>query len=200
MAKKRHKGNSPYVRAASGAVTAAPAPPGGTARAASPAGMPALAPAGPSPASAQADAAPRSVSQTVEQRRAAHAWATIQAAKETPGSEAFAQHAKKLPMRIRAAGLGQALVFVAAKGKIGTPNGHPGLAILLRHIDSWVLDERGLRGASQAGAPSALLEEIRQRDAMFLKRATAEAMGWLQWVNRFAEAEGLRSSDHDVAD
>lgn len=135
--------------------------------------------------------------QTIEQRRAAHAWQTIQEVRAVEGAAAdFAGHAKKLPMRIRAAGLGQALAFVAAKGKLGTPGDvKPGPRQLLADLGGWVLDERGLRGDSKPNDPQALIREIQNRDAAFLKRATLEAMGWLAWVNRFAEAEGLRGHD-----
>ena len=36
-----------------------------------------------------------------------------------------------------------------------------------------------------------LLEQIVNGDSNFLRRATDETLAYLQWLNRFAEAEGL---------
>lgn len=136
--------------------------------------------------------------QGLDQRRARHAWETVERAAAGEKTKDFAGHAKKLPMRIRAAGLGQALAFVAAKGELGsekTQNHNPALKTLLVQLNDWVLDRRGLRDGSDPGDPLALLREITARDAAFLKRATMETMGWLQWVNRFAEAKGLKGEE-----
>lgn len=136
--------------------------------------------------------------QTLDQRRAAHAWDTVEEVESLAKAKDFVGHAKKLPMRIRAAGLGQALAFVASKGTLGSekreaPN--PALKTLMLRLNDWVLDQRKLRGTTGRDDPQALLREINGRDAAFLKRATMETMGWLQWVNRFAEAKGLKGED-----
>ncbi len=136
--------------------------------------------------------------QTLDQMRAKHAWDTVEEVKDSPKVKDFVGHAKKLPMRIRAAGLGQALAFVASKGTLGDPKDdkyNKSLETLMLRLNDWVLDQRGLRGESKAEDPEAMLREITARDAAFLKRATMETMGWLQWVNRFAEAKGLKGDD-----
>ena len=77
---------------------------------------------------------------TLEQRRAKHAWEAVQRVVQamqngTEGDKAkardFGGQAKRLPMRIMAAGLGQALTFLLAKKY--APN-------LLEAIGDWVLD------------------------------------------------------------
>ena len=91
-------------------------------------------------------------------------------------------HAKRLPLRIMASGLGQALVFLKAKGY--APQ-------LLREIGDWVLDKREKPGSTQPKpADDELIKRIINGDSDFLRRATDETIAYLQWLNRFAEAEG----------
>jgi CRISPR-associated protein Cmr5 len=129
-----------------------------------------------------------SVRQTLDQRRASHAWHVIQKAKNKEESHAgqdpkkFGGQAKKLPTRIMAAGLGQALAFLKAKGYA------PGL---LAELNNWI--EQRMPPAQ--GAPRDLLERIVKGDADFLRRATDEVLAYLVWLNRFAEAEGLTEGD-----
>ncbi len=121
---------------------------------------------------------------TLDQRRAKHAWEAVKRAKQKIGPHAnqdpkkFGGQAKKLPTRIMAASLGQALAFLKAKDYA------PGL---LFELADWVLIKRGNR----TGAPRDLLEQIVNGDSNFLRRATDETLAYLQWLNRFAEAEGL---------
>lgn len=121
---------------------------------------------------------------TLDQRRAKHAWAAVQAAKGRVGvhkdqdPKKFGGQAKKLPTRIMAAGLGQALVFLKAKGYA------PGL---IHIVTDWVMSQRG--GLSSSS--NDLVKAIVDGDADFLRRATDETLAYLQWLNRFAEAEGL---------
>lgn len=136
--------------------------------------------------------------QTLDQQRASHAWQSIAKAQELSDSAASdcAGHAKKLPMRIRTAGLGQSLLFVSAKAKPKDSNANKGLILLLECLNDWMLVERNLAGevSRDASDPLALVLAINSQDASFLRRATVETMAWLLWFNRFAEAEGLRSN------
>lgn len=121
---------------------------------------------------------------SLDQQRARHAWDAVQRAKAQSGFHAthspkkFGGQAKKLPVRIIASGLGQALAFLRAKDYA------PGL---LAEIDDWM--EQRIR--LQSGEPKSLLERIVRGDSDFVRRATDEVLGYLQWLNRFAEAEGL---------
>lgn len=128
----------------------------------------------------QASNVPR---KTLDQRRAAHAWEAVGRFKDRKddGKE-YAGEAHKLPMRIMAAGLGQALAFILAKAREKKKN----LKQLLDDLTDWVIRKRGLTGKKDT-----LLESIIDGDATFLRRATDEALAYLQWLNRFAEAEGL---------
>jgi len=126
--------------------------------------------------------------QTLEQRRAGHAWDVVQRAKQKQNlhqnqePKKFGGHAKKLPMRIMAAGLGQALAFLKAKDYA------PGL---LAELSAWI----GKRIPPKQGEPTELLERIVKGDSDFLRRATDEVLAYLTWLNRFAEAEGLTDEE-----
>lgn len=122
--------------------------------------------------------------QTLDQRRASHAWDAVQRAKQkqdphrSQDPKKFGEQAKKLPTRIMAAGLGQALAFLKAKGYA------PGL---LEELSTWI----EARIPPKQDEPRELLERIVKGDSEFLRRATDETLAYVVWLNRFAEAEGL---------
>jgi len=129
---------------------------------------------------------------TLEQRRAKHAWEAVQSVVQamqngTEGDKAkardFGGQAKRLPMRIMAAGLGQALTFLLAKKY--APN-------LLEVIGDWVL-ERTNPDSQRPRPPAsdALIQQIINGDSNFLRRATDETLAYLRWLIRFADAVGL---------
>ena len=126
---------------------------------------------------------------TLDQRRANHAWNAIMSfAKDKNGeygddAKEYAREAHKLPTRIMAAGLGQALAFILAKAKDKKPN----LKRLHEHLTNWVIKQRPTTAKKQ----DSLLESIIEGDSDFLRRATDESLAYLQWLNRFAEAAGL---------
>jgi CRISPR-associated protein Cmr5 len=145
---------------------------------------------------------------TLSQRRAAHAWQVIRAVadeRNKKGEPAFIREGnateagkklggnmKKLPTRIISAGLGQALAFLRAKGE----------APLLEHaLAVWLRDERTKRSDVSYAYPGdrpahetakKLLDElVNQWSPSDLRRHTAEALAYLPWLIRFAEAKGL---------
>ena len=116
---------------------------------------------------------------TLDQRRARHAWSAVIRARGEASFEDYAGEAKKFPVSIMTAGLGQALAFVRAKKRSGS---------LLDDVGGWVLGITIANVDDSAGGDS-LLQEIIGRDADFLRQATDEAQSYLRWLNRFAEAE-----------
>lgn len=145
--------------------------------------------------------------QTLDQRRAAQAWtnvtnaltqakASAQALADTnkeaqeafkrlqteKGAEGFKGKygtlARKAPALITSMGLGQTLAFLRAKGKNIGWDEH---TILGRHISSWVVGQIGKSGD--------LLDVVRQESSEVYRQATAEALAFLGWLKRFAEAE-----------
>jgi CRISPR-associated protein Cmr5 len=134
---------------------------------------------------------------TLDQRRAKHAWeriigqATIKNGQRQYDEKAkeYAREAKRLPTRIMAAGLGQALAFILAKAKDKKPN----LKRLHEDLTDWVIKHRSI----PAKKPNSLLESIIEGDSDFLRRATDEVLAYLVWLNRFAEAEGLTEGEEE---
>jgi len=115
---------------------------------------------------------------TRDQRRASDAWQAIQDIRSCSNRADIVRAAKKLPIRIHTAGLGHAVQFVKAKGK-----GQD----LVPLISRWVLDGKG----------DDLVQAVREGTADSLRRQTAEALAWLQWFNRFAEAEFRKEFEAD---
>lgn len=117
---------------------------------------------------------------TLDQRRAAHAWAAVERIESLWGGD-YAREAKRLPVRTLTSGLGHAMAFLKAKSKPGDANEQ-----LLHDLSDWVLRERAL--PSRPDGSKELMEAITKGDATFLQLATDEALAYLQWLTRFSEA------------
>ncbi|MCS7078857.1 MAG: type III-B CRISPR module-associated protein Cmr5 [Chloracidobacterium sp.] len=132
-----------------------------------------------------------SKSRTLDQRRAAHAWDAVQRAKQLGADDAkkYGGQAKKLPVRILTSGLGPALAFLKAKAYAPTLKAYA--PTLVDDLSAW-LEERI---PPKKDEPHDLLERIVRGDSHFLRRATDEALAYLDWLNRFAEAEGLTDDE-----
>lgn len=124
---------------------------------------------------------------TLDQRRARHAWQAVERARTLTQRAEYAREAKRLPVRIKTAGLGTAAAFLAAKA--GNVENDP-RSLLLNDLGDWILKERGLK-ASPAGRSenNNVIAVVVDGDARLLRRATEEALQYLKWLTRFAEAE-----------
>lgn len=136
---------------------------------------------------------PLSKARSLDQERAAFAWKRIQSHKSQfsdSDADDYVGEARKLPIRTMASGLGQALAFLYAKQEK-----KPGVKLLLSDLAVWVLDQRQLiPGVPAEGKSEARLIEAIVSDgsnSQYLRRATAEVLAILVWVNRFAEGRGL---------
>lgn len=126
---------------------------------------------------------------TIDQRRANHAWTTVESARGLDGGEQkkFGIQVKKLPARVVTSGLGQALAFLKAKGYA---------PLLLSRLGDWVLDKRqNPNSRNPVPADDALLTRVIQGDSDFMRRATDEVLAYMLWVGRFAEAAGLKGEE-----
>ena len=122
---------------------------------------------------------------TLDQRRAQHAWKAVEGAGKLRDAKEFAREAKRLPVRIKTAGLGQALAFLNAKSGVNDYRGQ-----LLKELGDWLLKERGLAPRPKGSdGRNAVIQAIICGDATLLRRATEEALFYLQWLTRFSEAE-----------
>ncbi len=128
---------------------------------------------------------------TLHQQRARNAWEAIEKIDGKPGfkesqKKDYGRAAKKLPVRALTAGLGQALAFLHAKGQGNAP-----LKLLMSDLSKWTLS----RYKPPAGHDTNLLDAIIHGDGQFLRLVTDEALAWLQWLNRFAEAKGWTAEE-----
>jgi CRISPR-associated protein Cmr5 len=121
---------------------------------------------------------------TLDQQRAEHAWDVIQKVKGKAEAEKkqFGTQAKKLPARIMAAGLGQALAFLMAKEYAQD---------LQSALSDWLAERRKPRPDEDRR----LLVRLLRGDADFQRYATAEALAYLVWLVRFADAEKLTGGE-----
>lgn len=92
---------------------------------------------------------------------------------------AYGALARKTPALIMSAGLGQTLAFLRAKGKGKGWNEHQ---MLYNHLSVWVVGRLSVNASD-------LLEVVRQNTSEVYRLATVEALAFLVWLKRFAEAE-----------
>lgn len=123
------------------------------------------------------------MSQTLAQRRAASALANIEGLRRQ-GKESYGRYksyVKALPANILMGGLGQAVATVRSR-----QDKQRGYRELYEHLSSWLCgpDE----DAPYRGHPGGLLKAIVERDQDDYVRAQAEAMAYLEWLRKFAEA------------
>jgi len=97
---------------------------------------------------------------------------------------AYGRQAKRIPAQIQTNGLGQTLAFLRSKGKGQRDKEHQAV---YDDISEWVTREMGWSGCD-------LLRKIMDSDSATYRRAMAEAIAYLTWLKRFAEAE-LPSED-----
>jgi CRISPR-associated protein Cmr5 len=114
---------------------------------------------------------------SLEQKRAAQAWDCVTQVKNTNYKKDYLPLARSAPADIQSNGLGQTLAFWRAKKK----DEH---TALYQHVAAWVKTQ------VQFNQPPDLLEWImKQAGTDEYRRATTEAIAFLSWIKRFAEAE-----------
>ena len=120
-----------------------------------------------------------SLQQTKEQERASKAWEYVSDKVKGQTFEGeYGSWVKKLPALVLTNGLGQTLAFLRAKGKdeANAPQ------TLYNHLSEWVMGEI-------APAQGSLLEWLMGKDSATYRRATTEALAFINWLKRFAEAK-----------
>jgi len=119
---------------------------------------------------------------SLEQERAKAAWERVSAVKGQSYAGKYGQLARSAPADIQANGLGQTLAFWKAKGE----EHH---RYLFNHVSEWVKGQIGFLDGD-------LLQwVVTTADTDGYRRATAEAIAFLIWLKRFAEAELPREGD-----
>jgi len=130
-------------------------------------------------------------SQTLAQRRAAHALARIQAHKQA-GRAAYGNYvsyAEALPATIVMNGLGQACATLLAKaeGDLRKPHG-----LLYADLQSWLCRDDTVAPYARAAN---LMQAIVNNDQKRYLHAQTEALAYLAWLKKFACAFLERGTD-----
>ena len=127
-----------------------------------------------------------SLPQTKEQERAAKAWDAVNNIDDAFKKQ-YGSIVKKLPMLILTNGLASTSAFLLAKStpKEGKPKSNENKAheAAYEHLSKWVM--------SQLQPGGKLMDWIINHSSADYRRATTEALAYLNWLKRFAEAKGL---------
>jgi CRISPR-associated protein Cmr5 len=99
--------------------------------------------------------------------------------------------ARKVPTLVLTNGLGQTLAFLLAKAKRHEPEQKRSVEakahdLLFVHLSNWVLSQVA---PSTTVSNGDLLKWVLENDSAAYRRATLEALAFLTWLKRFAEAE-----------
>jgi len=132
-----------------------------------------------------------SIQQSIEQKRAAKAWEFVEKISKDPDDvkKKYSSLVRKAPADIQTGGLAQTLAFWTAKSAVaeGKPKKaeHTAHAKLLDHVSTWVKSDDSMK-LSQDDFLEWLLKTATTSQ---YRRATTEALAFLVWVKRFAEAK-----------
>jgi CRISPR-associated protein Cmr5 len=132
----------------------------------------------------------QSAQQTLQQRRAKHAWECIEHVDQKVPDKTkkkYGSLVRGLPQLIQTDGLGQMLAFLQAKAGDDSNSEH-GLAYA--HIASWINTEFKLNN-------NKLLEWLLDQSTADYRRTTAEVLAYVNWLKRFAEAKGWKGEDNN---
>jgi len=128
---------------------------------------------------------------TLEQKRASKAWDFVQSIKGLSNKdvkEKYSALARKAPADIQSSGFGQTIAFWNAKGNDKSESAsaeNMAHQKLLAHVKDWLNDSNSLH-LNKTDLVEWVSKEAQMED---YRRATAEAIAFLVWVKRFAEAE-----------
>jgi CRISPR-associated protein Cmr5 len=115
--------------------------------------------------------------QTLEQQRATKAWELVTQVKEN--SQGYNSWVKKVPVLILTNGLGQTLAFLKSKSDHEKE-------LLYEHLSVWLMVQ--MSWSPQSQQKTDLLERLIHESSANYRRATIEALAFLNWLKRFAGA------------
>jgi CRISPR-associated protein Cmr5 len=139
----------------------------------------------------------RTLQQTLQQKRAAHAWSCIvkvdgrKTEKNEPDEKfkkRYGSLVRGLSSLVQSDGLGQMLAFLKAKDK---NKGNTEHIEAYTNISNWISIEFGV--TYKQG--ETLLEWLLTQETPMYRRVTAEALAYLNWLKRFAEAKDWQDEE-----
>jgi CRISPR-associated protein Cmr5 len=125
----------------------------------------------------------KSLQQTLQQKRAAHAWECIEKVRD---QSSYKSQVGRLPALIRSDGLGQTLAFLKAKDGKSERRGSTGYIEIYNNISNWIASpDSGIEAKYEQGKD--LLDWLIHQDTPTYRRVTVEALAYVSWLKRFAE-------------
>jgi CRISPR-associated protein Cmr5 len=118
---------------------------------------------------------------TLEQKRAAHALLKVRRVESTPSAPNYRSYAESLPATIVTNGLGQACATLLARANGRKDDAH---YLLYAHLEEWLCRSED----PVFPQANALIEAIVKNDQRRYVRAQAEALAYLVWLKKFAQA------------
>src|ERR1700674_5865997 len=128
--------------------------------------------------------------QTLQQRRAAHAWACIENIPDGIQTK-YGSLVRGLPALVQSDGLGQMLAFLLAKDGKSKNRGNTEHINAYRNISNWISIEFGVTYKKD----ETLLEWLLTQETPMYRRTTAETLAYLSWLKRFAESKGWQDEE-----
>jgi len=122
----------------------------------------------------------------IEQGRAAYAYLCVKKTnKEGSQKKEYKSYVKKIPMMIKANGLGATLAFVKAKSSKDKAKKGYAYKLIYDHLTKWLkLDKKCLVDFSNSGD---LLECVVNMNSSEYRAVTKEILAFTSWLSRFAE-------------
>lgn len=120
----------------------------------------------------------------IEQGRAAYAYSSVTDAKNHLGSKAkeYKAYSKKVPMLIKASGLGGAIAFVYSKGfKNGRLQEGTAYGLLYKQTEEW------LKLQNWIGRDEAMINAVIAHNSKEYRAITNEIFALFTWLRRLAE-------------
>lgn len=123
---------------------------------------------------------------TLQQERSAAAWKQIDeiaTGRDKTFQKNYGSLVRGLPAMILQNGLAETLAFLDAKASAKAPH----FAVVAKQLADGVREPLGM------GENQALLGWVLDQPSAEYRRATSEALAYLQWLKRFAEAKDWKS-------
>lgn len=118
-----------------------------------------------------------------EQERAKCAFERVQTNKGAKNAKDYRQLVRGLPAMVQQCGLGQTMALLASKG-----NDHHAMA--LADLEEW------LKRFDYAKGKDGVLKALMDGESRGYRMATTQALAYLQWLKRFAEA-AIEKPEHE---
>jgi CRISPR-associated protein Cmr5 len=125
--------------------------------------------------------------QTMQQRRAADALKRVEEVKGKPFDDRFKAYVQAMPAMIHMNGLGQTAAFYRSKSG-GKDSGAKAYDAVYQILSDWLTGKGQVYQTSGNVPCQDLLEGITQETAHKYRLAEAEALAYLEWLKKFAEA------------